>query len=172
MYFNSFPKIDYDLFGTGDKIKFTDISRRVALNKIIKKDIVNFDFYDIQDGESPEIIAYLYYGDVLMHWVVLITNNITNIYEQWPKSIASLENFARIKYNDDLDGTHHYEIPYESGDTKKTIILNSNKNYPDATRVSNFSYELKQNEKKSRIRLIKPFYLNQFVSEFTSLMRQ
>lgn len=172
MYFNSFPTVDYDLIGNGNTIKFTNITRRVALNKIIKKDIVSFDFYDIQDGETPEIIAHLYYGDSLLHWVVLITNNITNVFEQWPKSVSALENYVNVKYNNDANGVHHYEIPYESGDTSKTIIMNSNKNYPNATRISNFNYELQENDKKRRIRLIKPFYLNQFISEFNNLMRQ
>lgn len=169
MYFNSIPTINYDLFGDGNKILFTDITRKVALDKLIKKDIVSFDFYDIQDGETPEVIAHLYYGDVLLHWVVLLTNNITNVYEQWPKSTVSLEEYVRNKY-EDVDGTHHYEIPYSSGDTNKIIVLNSNENYPNATRITNFAHELSENNKKIRIRLIKPFYISQFVSEFTRLV--
>jgi len=170
MYFNYLPKVNYDLFGDGTTIQFTDITKRVAINKLIKKDIVAFDFYDIQDGETPEVIAYLYYGDSLLHWLVLITNNITNIFDQWPKSISSLENFVNEKY-DEPDGTHHYEIPYESGDTSKIIIINDNKNYPNAVRISNFDFELKENENKARIRLVKPFYVNQIVSEYINLVR-
>ena len=170
MYFDSLPKINYDLFGDGTTIEFTNITKRVALNKLIKKDIVAFDFYDVQDGETPEVVAYLYYGDSLLHWVVLLTNNITNIFDQWPKSVSSLEKFVIEKYNDP-DETHHYEIQYESGDTSKIIMINDNKNYPNATRISNFNYELQENQKKARIRLVKPFYVNQIVSEYINLVR-
>ena len=70
MYFSMFPKMDYDLLGNNTTNRFTNITKRAFISNHVRKNIVNFDFYDVVDGESPEIIADLYYENVFLHWLV------------------------------------------------------------------------------------------------------
>ena len=61
-YFSMFPNLLYDAKGNGRETIMKDIFRRVKLK--IKDHLIEFDYYDVQDGEAPEIIAHKYYGDV------------------------------------------------------------------------------------------------------------
>ena len=165
MYFSMFPKIDYDLLGNGTTNRFTNITKRAFISNHVRKNIVNFDFYDVVDGESPEIIADLYYKNISLHWLVLLSNDIVNVYDQWPKSLSALEKYINDKYDDPF-GVHHYTINQSSGDTTKKIIITDNKFYPDSDVVSNYQYESDLNDDKRRIRLIQRQYADQIVSEF------
>ena len=131
---------------------------------------MNFDFYDVVDGESPEIIADLYYENVFLHWLVLLSNDIVNVYDQWPRSLISLEKYIDEKYDDPF-GVHHYTINQSSGDTSKKIIITDNTFYPNATIISNYEYEIDLNDAKRRIRLIQREYVDQIVSEFRYAVR-
>ena len=43
----------------------------------------DFDYYDVKDGETPEMIAYKYYDDVELHWTIFLVNNIVDYYEDY-----------------------------------------------------------------------------------------
>ena len=73
-YFSMFPNILYDAKGDGKSTIMKDIFRRIKIKSTER--VVGFDYYDVQDGEAPEIIADKYYGDVGLHWTILIANNI------------------------------------------------------------------------------------------------
>ena len=60
-YFSMFPDIKYDAKGNGKETFMKDIFRRVKVRSNTRSNIVEFDYYDVQDGEAPEIIAYKYY---------------------------------------------------------------------------------------------------------------
>ena len=82
-YFRQFPKIDYDVRGTGIPQKMTDITRRVRFRDYMKRNFVVFDYYDVKSGETPEYIANEFYGDPELHWIVLMTNDIVDYYTEW-----------------------------------------------------------------------------------------
>ena len=166
MYFEMFPKIEYDLLGNGNSIFFTDITKRSVIRKEVLEQISNFDFYDVQNGESAEIIADVYYQNIFLHWIVLMANNITNVYEQWPKSLSNLESYIDEKYGDNANSVHHYVINQTSGDTTKEIILTDNTYHSNATTVSNYQYEVDLNDSKRRIRLIRPEFVSQIIEEY------
>lgn len=166
MYFEMFPKIEYDLLGNGNSIFFTDITKRSVIRKEVLEQISNFDFYDVQNGESAEIIADVYYQNIFLHWIVLMANNITNLYEQWPKSLSNLESYIDEKYGDNANSVHHYVINQTSGDTTKEIILTDNTYHSNATTVSNYQYEVDLNDSKRRIRLIRPEFVSQIIEEY------
>ena len=84
MYFNSIPKIIYDSYGNGDFKVVTNLLRRVAVRAKIRTNTLIYDTYDVKNGETPESIAYKLYGDATLHWVVLLVNDITDRYHQWP----------------------------------------------------------------------------------------
>ena len=82
MYFSDFPKILYDAKGQGSSVVVTNLLRRVAIRSKIKDNVVLYDTYDIRNGDTPESIAHKLYDDPTLHWVVLLTNDITDRYHQ------------------------------------------------------------------------------------------
>ena len=121
MYFDkNFPVIIYDSVGNGEFKDVTNLLRRVALRAKVKTNTLFFDSYDIKEGESPESIADKLYGDPELHWVIMIVNNITDRYHQWPMNYSQFLQYINDKY-DNVDGTHHFEIVQSSGDTKTKI---------------------------------------------------
>ena len=165
-YFEILPKIYYDSKGDGKYDLLTNIMTRVKLRDDVQDDIFAYDYYDVQDGETPEIIAHKYYDDPELHWTIMIANNITDYYSEWPMSVQRFEEYVNDKY-DNPAGVHHYEINATSGDTTKTIDVGLNiVDYPSATLVSNYTYETRIQDKIRRIRLIKPEFIGNFVDEF------
>lgn len=167
-YFDMFPKVFYDNKGNGNYSIMTNLLRRVKLVDDAKSNIIDFDYYDVKDGETPEMIAHKYYGDVNLHWTILTVNNVVDYYEDWPMSVQRFEEFVKEKY-ENPQAIHHYEITQTSGDTTVTIDVGMNTTeYPSATAISNYQYEDSLQEKKRQIRLIQPRYVNEFVKEFES----
>ena len=172
MYFKQFPTIPYDSHGTG---KFKDVKnllRRVAIRSKVKTNTMVYDTYDVKNGETPESIAFKLYGDAELHWVIMLVNDITDRYHDWPMSEAQFLQFVNDKY-DNVDAVHHYEIAQSSGDTSTKInIGTSNADYPTATAITNFEHEQEEQDKKRKIRLLDPSFLEDFVEEFKLLMKE
>ena len=172
MYFEQFPTIPYDATGTG---KFKDVKnllRRVGIRTKVKTNTMLYDTYDAKNGETPEIIAHKLYSDVKLHWVILMINNITDVYHDWPMSESQFLQFINDKYSNP-DATHHYEISQESGNTKKKIDIGTdNTDYPTATAITNYEYEQEVQDNKRKIRLLDPSYISDFVEEFKMLMKE
>tara|TARA_B100000123_G_C25683492_1_gene407512 strand:+ start:115 stop:642 length:528 start_codon:yes stop_codon:yes gene_type:complete len=165
-YFQMFPDTLYDAKGNGNYTVMKDILTRVKLVASKKENILNFDYYNVQDGETPEMIAHKYYGDVNLHWTILVANDIVDYYNDWPMSVQKFEKFVFDKY-DNPQAIHHYEISQTSGETTTTIDVGMNTtDYPSATAISNYTYEDRLQEQKRQIRLISPDFISQFVSEF------
>tara|TARA_R110000851_G_scaffold229506_1_gene382190 strand:+ start:771 stop:1319 length:549 start_codon:yes stop_codon:yes gene_type:complete len=179
MYFNVMPKIQYDSMNTGDPKVVTNLLRRVAVRAKIKTNTLLFDTYNVKEGETPEIIADKLYDDITLHWVVLLMNDITDRYHQWPMNFSQFNQFIADKY-DDVDGTHHYELAQSSGDTTTKIEVYNNSAlysgdddfYSSATVITNREYEEAQQEIKRQIRLLDPQYINDFVEEYINLMNE
>ena len=112
MYFSNFPSIVYDATGNFDFKVVTNLLRRVALRQKVSADVLVFDYYDVKDGETPEIIAHKLYGDSELHWVILLINNITDRYHQWPQVIHSMVFLGR-------------EIPYRPSRINSSYISNT-----------------------------------------------
>ena len=103
MYFKDFPVILYD------SKEVTNLLRRVAIRSKVKTNVMFFDTYDVKEGETPEMIADKLYDDPQLHWVVMIVNNITDRYHEWPMSGNQFLDYVNEKYSNP-EGTHHYEL--------------------------------------------------------------
>ena len=179
MYFKNFPVIPYDSIGNGEVKFVTNLLRRVAVRQKIKTNTLLYDTYDIKQGESPESIADKLYGDPELHWIVMLVNDITDRYHQWPMTYAQFLQFVNDKYADP-NGVHHYEIAQSSGDTTKTIEVYNNSAlytgdtdfYSNATTITNIEYEENRQDELRKIRLLDPQYVGQFVEEYETLMKE
>ena len=172
MYFAQFPTIPYDSTGTG---KFKDVKnllRRVGLRQKVKVNTMFFDTYDVKNGETPESIAFKLYDDAELHWVILLVNDITDRFHDWPMTEAQFLQFIKDKYTN-VDAIHHYEISQESGDTSiKISIGTDNTDYPSATAITNYEYEQEVQDAKRKIRLLDPSFVDDFVDEFKLLIKE
>lgn len=174
MFFKQFPIIPYDSKGTGEFKNVTNLLRRVAIREKVKINTSFFDTYDVKNGDTPESIAFKLYGDAELHYVVMIVNDITDRFHDWPMTEAQFNSYVTEKYGDTLfSGIHHYEITQTSGDTKVKIdIGESNADFPSATAVTNYEYEVREQDRKRKIRLLDPSFVDAFVDEHRKLMKE
>ena len=174
MYFNAFPVIPYDSVGDYNFKEVTNILRRVRLLAKVKTNIMLFDTYDVKEGETPEMIADKLYGDPELHWVVLMVNDITDRFHQWPMNFSQFNQYVEDKY-DDINGIHHYEVAQESGDTSIKIWVENDSDtnaYSGATAITNYEHELAEQDRKRKIRLLDVQYLDLFVNEFDKRIKE
>ena len=174
MYFDSFPVIFYD--SSGDLIfkDVTNLLRRVGLRTKVRTNSLLYDTYDVKEGETPEMIAHKLYGDTELHWIILLVNEVTDRYHQWPMTTPQFLDFINDKY-DNPDGIHHYETTQTSGDTKVKIEVFNEVDedaYTGLTPITNREYEENEQDKRRKIKLLDPSYVNAFVSEFKLLMEE
>ena len=174
-YFSRFPMLVYDVAGTEKYKLLPNILRRVKLRQGIRTGSFMFDNYDVADGERPEDIAFKYYGDPEYHWVVLMTNNITDRYYQWPLTQPQFQEYLKDKYGSgNEDAVHHYEITQTSGPTSSrdySHMVECNSDETNPTIISNRQYEQRKQDEYRQIRLLDKRYLETFVEEFENLIR-
>ena len=171
MYFDRFPIINYG--STDGTIKtVTNLLKRVAIRSKVKTNTSLFDTYDVKSGETPEVIADKFYDDPQLHWVVMIVNNITDRYHEWPMSGNQFLDYVNEKYSNP-EGTHHYEIEQSSGDTTVKINIGTdNTDHPTATLITNYEYEEEEQNRRRKIRLLDPKFIQDFTAEFSDLMQE
>ena len=178
-YFNYFPLMAYDVKGTKQYKLLPHILKRVKLRAGIKNGVFLFDNYDVKYGEKPEDVAFKYYDDSELHWVILMTNDITDRYYEWPMTEPQFQNFIEDKYGlANRDSIHHYDNTQASrptpgkGAAEYSYIVECNSDEDGATSVSNREYEERIQDKNRQIRLLDKKYLSQFVEEFQRLVQE
>jgi len=174
MYFKSFPIIPYDSVGDLQFKDVTNLLRRVGLRAKLKSNTSLYDTYDVKEGETPEMIAFKLYGDSELHWIILIVNDITDRYHQWPMSFMQFNEYLNDKYSNP-DAIHHYETTQSSGDTKVKIQIENDVDedaYTGLTPVTNREYEESEQDAKRTIRLLDPSFVDQFVDEYKKLISE
>ena len=176
MYFRQFSKGFYDLQGNGNQTLVTDLMTRVKVREKVIDEISLYDKYDVPSGERPEDTAFKHFGSSQYHWVILMTNNITDAYYEWPMSEQDFETFITDKYTNP-DAIHHYEITKSSGRTTAngpddySHKIEVNSDATGAQSVSNREYEQRLQDEKRSINLLNPAYLTTFLEEFNNLVR-
>jgi len=176
-YFSKFPLMVYDIKNNDNYKLLPDILRRVKTRSAIAASLSLFDTYDVKSGERPEDIAFKWFGDAELHWVILMTNNVTDRYYDWPMNDAQFQEFLTDKY-DNPDGIHHYEITKSSGittpqgpnDYSHKVEVNSDE--VGASSISNREYEEREQDRKRSIRLLDRRYLSTFIDEFNNLIAE
>tara|TARA_A100001015_G_scaffold246165_1_gene282443 strand:+ start:1077 stop:1604 length:528 start_codon:yes stop_codon:yes gene_type:complete len=170
MYFEQFPLIPYDAEGTGNPRDVTNLLRRVKVRSKIRNNSALFDTYVVKEGETPEMIADKLYGDTQLHWIVLLFNDVVDRYHQWPMTTGAFNKYVNDKYTN-ISGIHHYEITESSGDKELKIDVGTvNTDYPTATPITNYEYELARQDTLRRVKLLDPQFVDDFVSEFRELI--
>jgi len=193
-YFRELPNLLYQSFlsdkrSSLDYVEVKNLFRRVKLRDDLQNVFTIFDKYEIPDEFRPENVAEDFYGNDELDWVILTVANITNIRNQWPLNNRDIYQYSLEKYGDTLNATRFFETK-EIKDSKGNIILEKGKvvdsdfefKYSDnnsivtvkgtaiRTGISNFDYEVRLNDEKRSIFLLKREYLQQFLSDFRDIM--
>ncbi len=189
-YFRELPNIEYQSFlndstSSKDYILVKNLFRRTKLRDDLLNVVTLFNKYQIPDNSRPDLVAEELYGSPDYDWVVLISAGIINIRDQWPLSDKDLYEFALKKYGNDLTEIKHYET-IEVRDANDRLILPAGKivdpNFsipkPDkkdldinpVAGITNYEYEVKKNEEKRTIYLLKREYLQQFLNDMRTIM--
>ena len=159
-----------------------NIFRRVKTRADLSKYVTLTEAYSIPENTSISQLAMTLFNNPYYDWIICLINNITDVYEEWPKDNYYLQEYVQNKYAEP-DGVHHYEtqevlyndqVYIEKGNEVNasfraelpdgTIESEVNSIYP----VSNFEYEDYENEKKRLIQVPTPGIVEIIVSEFIS----
>ena len=189
-YFRELPNIEYlspllDRNASEEYVAAKNLFKRIKLREDVQNNITSFEKYQIGDGMRPDQVADELYGSVGLDWVVLITAGITNVTDQWPLSDKDLFQYAENKYGTELNDIHHYETK-EVKDSSGRLILPKGKVVDASFRipkpgtptadldptvgVSNYEYEVRKNDAKRSIFLLRPEYLQLFLNEMREIM--
>ena len=98
-YFSKFPKTYYSLENTPYSIDVvTNIISRFSLEQSFKDNTSIYEKYNVQESDTPEIIASKIYDSPERHWIVLMMNDIVDAQYDWPLEYRTLTAFINDKY--------------------------------------------------------------------------
>jgi hypothetical protein len=99
-FFNYFPKTLYtsnNLTAGVDTV--TNIIARFGFESTLKNNSAAFYKYNIQESDTPEIIASKYYDNPERHWIVLLFNDIMDPQFDWPLQYQPFIDYVNTKYS-------------------------------------------------------------------------
>ena len=164
-----------------DYLLVKNIWRRAQILVEYKAQVTLFTEENVKDGERPEDVATRLYKNPFYNWVILVINDITDVYSQWPRSQTQLQDFTNQKYDNPMATKHH--ITTEVKDANNNIIVPAGKVVPSnfqiayyngsttitatpVASVTNAAYEADLNSKKQNIQVVKPELIEDFVSVY------
>ena len=129
-YFQELPNISQPSLLSGsnkveDRVIVKNLFKRSKLRTDVDQAVTAFDYYYIEDQQRPDVLAQELYGDSELDWVVLTSNNITNVRDQWPLGHNDLHAYMLEKYGSETNilGIHHSET-VKVVDEYNRVILN------------------------------------------------
>ena len=197
-YFDTLPKI-IETDNVGVSRVFTNLLARASIIPDVLKNPLVYYSYDIQEGDTPEIIAYKYYGDSYRYWIVLFANELLDPQWSWPMTSTVFDSYMAEKYPSGNTTTtvYSYEKKLTQTDNSTNIVTintidvnqteynsiientetysigNSTVTVATTKRiVTIYDYELELNESKRKINILNSVYVEQMESQFKSLMSQ
>ena len=167
-----------------DYLLVKNIWRRAQILVEYKTQITLFTEQNVRDGERPEDVATRLYRNPFYNWTILVTNDITDVYSQWPRSVTQLQEFINEKYDNPMATKHH--VTTEVKDANNNIIVPAGKIVPSnfqiayyngsttvtstpVVSVTNATYETELNSKKQNIQVVKPELIEDFVSVYYNI---
>ncbi|UYA57498.1 baseplate wedge subunit [Synechococcus phage S-CREM1] len=189
-YFSNVPNIRVGVPGMEtsqqEYVTIKNIFRRVkGVFLSMKRDTI-FEKYTIPGDEKPYQVSQRIYKTPDYEWIILLTNDITNIYSEWPLSQREFEDMMQRKYGTRSNETKHWvtkEVIFENMViVQPGIIVNQNYTYkrPDGViiggdslvrPISHYEYEYELNENKRLIYLLNPVYIDEFDRQMRELLQ-
>jgi len=196
-YFRQVPNFEYisrnkdeHYISNYDNVK--NLFKRGKIREDIFGDLSFFTKYQVVGDERPDNVAYKFYKETTLDWVVLLSNNILNIQTEWPMTQFTFDKYLLEKYGDYdtlYSGIHHYETEEILNTNGITIIPKGTQvsagysitYYDDllgqevtksniGNAVTNYDYENQIQEDKRNIYILKSRYLNVLFNDLDDIM--
>ena len=191
-YFRHLPDLDYpslanDRNSVYDYQIVKNIFKRAVLRNDIFDEVTAFTKYSVQGDERPDQVANRFYKDSGLDWVVLTTNNIIHVRDEWPMGNQDFLTYLNEKYtSDQLSNIHHYEtkiIRDSSGrliqpegltvPSDYSISFLDNGVLRTESKLTSYTFlehETNLNDEKRNINILKSEYLDVFLDDFGDIM--
>ena len=170
-----------------DFLVVKNIWRRAQILTEYKAQVSLFVEDQVGDGERPEDVAVRLYSNPFYNWTILVINDITDYYAQWPRSVTQIQDFINQKY-DNAQATKHH-VTTEVKDSNNNIIVPAGKvvasnfqvaYYNGSTTVTanpvvsitNAMYETEINSRKQAIQVVKPDLIEDFVATYGEILKK
>ena len=146
MYLSILPNLKYDQkpqsfpFSESDFVLAKNFFRRFEVNPDVFSYSVFYNKYSIENDQRIETLAEKVYGSSSMDWIVALTNNIINVYEDWPISNYSLQKWMESEYSDPYGTISYYEIKEDVKNSNGTIFLKKGQKVDKTFYDGNFKY--------------------------------
>ena len=111
-----------------------NIFRRIKIRENLDDIILGFTQYTIKNNQRPDQVALEIYGDMDLDWVVLLTNNIINLYDEWPMSEDELERYIDSEYEEEADSVHHW-VTQRITDIKGRTLIKADRTVPELSLI-------------------------------------
>ena len=191
-YFRQLPDLDYpslknDRRSAYDYQVVKNIFKRAVLRNDVFDEVTAFTKYSVEGDERPDQVAFDFYQDPNLDWVVLTTNNIVHVRDEWPMGNQDFLTYLNGKYTaEELTNIHHYETDVLR-DSRGRLIhpkgLTVPSNYSISfldngvlrteSKITSFTFlehETNLNDAKRNINILKPEYLTVFLEDFENIM--
>ena len=194
-YFDEFPDILLPSFAndrnsSSDFVRSKNLFKRAKIRDDFFSTATVFDLYSIIGDDRPDNVAQKLYGDSELDWVVLLSNNIINVRDEWPMSQYDLERYLDNKYSQEqLSEIHHYETKEVKTDFGMLLLqeglwvdANYTFKFTDddevktlsganiLTSVSTYQFEIQKNDSKRNIYVLRSNYLQTVFSDMRDIM--
>ena len=191
-YFRQLPELDYpslanDRNSVYDYQVVKNLFKRAVIRDDIFDEITAFTKYSVRGDERPDQIAYNFYNDSGLDWVVLTTNNIVHVRDEWPMGNQDFLTYLNEKYTEqELANIHHYEtdlIRNSRGQLIQpegiTVPENYSITYLDngvlrtESKITSFTFlehETRLNDNKRNINILRQEYLTLFLEDIADIM--
>ena len=195
-YFSYLPNLEYvNRIPSEQNISsYTEVKnlfKRVKLSNKLFQDLTNFTKYQIVGDERPDNVANKIYNNPNYDWIVLLSNNIINIQDEWPMSNRTFELYMNKKYGvTNYDNIHHYESIEVKDSSNNYTVLKKGLEVPSDysitfydgalgrmstvtdtnVGVTNYEYESKIQDDKRNIFLLRSELIQTVIRDIKSLM--
>ena len=191
-YFRQLPNLDYpslanDRTSAYDYNQVKNIFKRAVLREDVIDSYFQFEQYLIEGDDRPDNVASKVYGDANLDWVVLTTNNVINVRDEWPMSQNDLQNYLTNKYTTaELSYVHHYEtlkiidadekliqpkgITVEEGHSITFVDRGVSRTESKIEAITYLQYEINLNDKKREINVLQPRYVELYLRDMADIM--
>ena len=168
-YFRPFPKVQYDLKKNKLPLLLTNVTARYKIRDRLKDRVAIYYNYVVQDSDRPDLIAYKYYNDETLDWLIYLVNDIIDPYYDWPLAQDPFNKYMATLYGS-VDGAKSTVFEYRKLLNKQTVlfdgtiiperyvVVDQNVYNETATNmrreIDAYEYYEEQNNEKRKIRLL------------------
>ena len=183
-YFRPFPKVNYQLKKNNNPLLLTNITLRFKVRETLKTKVAIYYDYVVKDSDRPDLIAYKYYEDETLDWVLFLINDIVDPYYDWPMDQRTFNNYMKSLYGS-VDSAKSTVFEYRKilNDTghlidgtiipKRTVVVDTNtyNSLAPASREIIYAYNYYEdlNDKKRRIRILDKSFIGIVTSEVENI---